>query len=75
MFVTLFMPKGIVGVPAQLRTIWARFSHKPFKDEVIVQPEGVTQMFYRERQLGKHPGDGADSPPAAATPDSTPPKS
>ena len=46
--VTLFMPKGIIGLPEQIRALWGRFTHKPIQDEAIIQPEGVTQMFYAE---------------------------
>jgi len=74
-FVTLFMPKGIVGLPAQFKALWARFAHKPLKDEVIPQPEGVTQMFYRERQLGKHHDDTSNPRSGAIASDTTPPKS
>jgi urea transport system permease protein len=73
-FVTLFMPKGIIGVPEQLRAIWQRFFPKPINENVTFQPEGVTQMFYRERQLGKHPDDANHAPAPAATSEATPPK-
>src|SRR4029453_13829351 len=51
-FVTIFMPKGIIGLPEQFRALGRRYSQKPIRDEVIFQPEGVTEIFYRERQLG-----------------------
>src|SRR5262245_52594808 len=53
-FVTLFMPKGIIGLPEQLRALWRRFSRQSASENATFQPEGLTQMFYRERQLGKH---------------------
>src|ERR1051325_7908459 len=73
-FVTLFMPKGLIGLPDQFRALWRRFRHSPFEQEdAVFQPEGVTQMFYRERQLGKQPDAGSHAPPPAATPESTHP--
>jgi hypothetical protein len=70
-FVTVFMPKGIIGLPEQFRALWRRYSHKPIKDEPIFQPEGVTQMFYRERQRGKRHDDQSPAPPPAAPPERT----
>lgn len=71
-FVTLFMPKGIVGLPEQLTTLWQRVIRR--RDSELVQSEGVTQMFYQERQLGKQTSDAAlTSTPTA--PETTPPKS
>jgi urea transport system permease protein len=51
--VTLFMPKGIVGLPEQLRGLWRRFTHKPVVDKPAAPPDS-TMMFYKERQEGKH---------------------
>jgi len=62
-FVTIFMPKGLVGLPEQLRALWRRYSHKPIKDEVLLQPEGVTEIFYRERQIGKQKMDQSRAAP------------
>jgi urea transport system permease protein len=59
-FVTLFMPKGIVGLPEQLRGLWKKFPGKPAAEAV---PADATQMFHRERQEGrKHDNDGHASP-------------
>jgi urea transport system permease protein len=73
-FVTIFMPKGIIGLPDQFRALRRRFSFQPIQDIPPVQPEGVTQMFYRERHAGKKPDDGADPALSPAAPESTPPK-
>ena len=73
-FVTLFMPKGMVGVPAQLQLLWCRFTHKPVPDEPLIQPDGVTQVFCRERHQGKHHDDQSPSAPPIDVPESTPPK-
>jgi len=53
-FVTIFMPKGIIGLPEQFRALRRRHAQQPINDEVIPRPEGVTQIFYRERQEGRH---------------------
>lgn len=74
-FATLFMPKGLVGVPDQLKAVWRRFFPQPIDETMPLQPEGVTQMFYRERHLGKEPGDLNHAPSAAVAPEATPPKS
>ncbi len=68
-FATLFMPKGIIGLPEQFRLLWRRFTPKPFvPEDAAVLPEGVTQLFYRERQLGKPPDTGdLEAPPAAGS--------
>src|SRR6185295_950269 len=50
-FVTLFMPKGIVGLPEQWRGLWQRFSGKAREENGA--PVDVTAFFQRERQLGK----------------------
>jgi urea transport system permease protein len=73
-FVTLFMPKGIIGLPDQLRALWRRFVHQPIHEDVTLQPEGVTQMFYRERQRGKPSSHAGHGPAPAAAPETTPPK-
>jgi ABC-type branched-subunit amino acid transport system permease subunit len=73
-FVTIFMPKGIIGLPEQFRALWQRYAHKPLKDEVIAQPEGVTQLFYRERQFGKQAGERSHQPPSAAPAEPTRPE-
>ena len=39
-FVTLFMPKGIVGIPEQFRELKARFTRKP-KDDGVSEPVPV----------------------------------
>jgi len=72
-FVTVFMPKGIIGLPEQLRPLLGR-SASPFKDEAIIQPEGVTEMFYRERQQGKKPNKDFNGQPPASSAEATPPK-
>jgi urea transport system permease protein len=72
--VTLFMPNGIVGLPKQIRLLWRRSSPKPIREEVSFQPEGGTQLFYRERQLGKPPNAEGHATPSAATPEPTRPK-
>src|SRR4030095_11996104 len=54
-FVTVFMPKGIIGLPEQFNAIRRRLAHRPIRDEPLLQPEGVTEMFYHERQRGKRP--------------------
>jgi urea transport system permease protein len=46
--VTLFMPKGIVGLPAQLGALWKRFARKRQKTARIPAPENVTGLFSRE---------------------------
>jgi urea transport system permease protein len=74
-FVTVFMPKGIIGLPEQLRTLWRRYTHKPIRDEPLLQPEGVTQMFYQERQMGKNPKTESHAPPPDANPEPTRPDS
>jgi urea transport system permease protein len=74
-FATLFMPKGIIGVPAQLSALRQRFFPGPIDENAIFQPEDVTQMFYRERQLGKHANEASHAPPAAVPPERTSPKS
>jgi urea transport system permease protein len=51
--VTIFMPKGIVGLPAQLREVWKRFSHKQVNDDLIPVSEGVTELFTRIWRLNK----------------------
>ena len=73
-FVTLFMPKGLIGVPEQIRMLWRRFSHKPFPEEATLQSEDVTQLFYRERQIGKQPNDESHAALPAAPPEATRPK-
>jgi len=73
--VTLFMPKGIIGLPDQCRALWRRFTHKPIQDGPIIQPEGVTQVFYAERQAGKHPHDKGAAAPSDTTAESIRPKS
>ena len=70
-FVTLFMPKGIIGLPEQLCALWRRFAPQPIHENATSQPEAVTQMFYRERHLGKPSG---HDPAPAAAPETTPPK-
>ena len=47
-FVTVFMPKGIVGLPEQFRRFWKRFTCKPINDDLVPAPEGVTEIFDRE---------------------------
>jgi urea transport system permease protein len=74
-FATLFMPKGLIGVPDQFRAIWRRFFSPPVNENALPQPEGMTQMFYRERQLGKDPTDASHATPTIATQQATPPKS
>jgi urea transport system permease protein len=65
-FVTVFMPKGLIGLPEQLRGLWRRFSDKA--KEEITEPVGVTAFFYRERQQGKNEKvEAATHPPAVAT--------
>ncbi len=73
-FVTLFMPRGMVGVPAQLQTLWRRFTHKSIPDEPLIQPDGVTQIFYRERHQGKHHDAPSHSASQIDGPESTLPK-
>jgi ABC-type branched-subunit amino acid transport system permease subunit len=73
-FVTVFMPKGIIGLPEQFRALWKRYSHRTIQDEAIVQPEGVTQLFYRERQAGRRPGDPGHEPSPTAPPGPTRPE-
>jgi hypothetical protein len=52
-FVTVFMPKGIVGLPEQFRRFWKRLTCKPIKDDLVPAPEGVTELFTRVWKLGK----------------------
>jgi len=47
-FVTVFMPKGIVGLPEQLRNNWKRFSERRRQDKDLPPPGGVTELFNRE---------------------------
>ncbi|HXI71194.1 MAG TPA: urea ABC transporter permease subunit UrtC [Verrucomicrobiae bacterium] len=63
-FVTVFMPKGIVGLPAQLRMLWNRFARKP-AGETIAPPESVTEVFNQEFKKS----------PTQGTPKPTPPES
>jgi urea transport system permease protein len=71
--VTLFMPKGIVGLPEQLRALWQRFTRKPVKEAVAAPQDGATMMFYKERQAGKHHDEATGKAPTPSAPDSTPP--
>jgi ABC-type branched-subunit amino acid transport system permease subunit len=66
-FVTVFMPKGIIGLPEQLRALWRRYSRKPLRDEVIPQPESVTEPIQPERQLDQRPGDRSHGGPPEPT--------
>src|SRR5688572_18397825 len=68
-FVTLFMPKGIVGLPEQWRGLWQRFSGQA--KEEIVAPADVTAFFHRERQLGRKQSDDASTHPAPVTTEPT----
>jgi urea transport system permease protein len=38
-FVTLFMPKGIIGIPAQLRALKARWSSAPKEESAVAAPK------------------------------------
>src|SRR5688572_29964742 len=74
-FVTVFMPKGIIGLPEQFRPLRRRFARQPTKDEPIVETEGRPQIVYRDRQPGKpSPGQGT-SPPTKVTPEPSHPDS
>src|SRR5258706_927748 len=72
-FVTISMPKGIIGLPEQLRPLFRRKS-RPLKDEIIFQTVGVTEMFRRERQLGKKDNGASHGPNSTASYEATPPK-
>ena len=69
-FVTLFMPKGLIGLPEQLRGLWRRFFGKAIEE--TTDPAGATMIFYRERQEGKkenkEDGAGPHPPPVATEP-------
>ena len=65
--VTLFMPKGIVGLPEQFRALWRRFSPSPFKEESLPVPEDATLLFSRERHAGQPPHDDKHAAPPAPT--------
>jgi len=72
--VTLFMPKGIVGLPEQLRGLWRRFTHKPVSDEPV-QPQDSTMIFHKERHAGIDHDELTDKTTAPSVSESTPPAS
>lgn len=68
--VTIFMPKGIVGLPEQLGRLKDRFLRKSNSDELVPQPEGVTELFSRIWKPGKNSGEPtktASPPPETVT--------
>jgi hypothetical protein len=54
--------------------LWRRLTHKPIPEETLIQPEGVTQLFYRERLQGKHHNDPSHLTPLVDVPETTPRK-
>ena len=72
--VTLFMPKGIIGLPEQFRWFWRRHSPAPIEEEQKTPPENSTLLFYRERHAGQLPQEEPPSARATATPAPTRPK-
>jgi urea transport system permease protein len=73
--VTLFMPKGIIGLPEQFRLLWRRCARQPAPpQDVALPPEDVTQLFYRERQQSKPPDAADHALPPTAAPETTRPE-
>jgi len=74
-FVTVFMPKGIVGLPAQLRGVWKRFSRKPAANDAAALPGSVTEIFDHEFKSGNMTEGEFKESPSKLPPKSTPPES
>jgi urea transport system permease protein len=73
--VTVFMPKGIVGLPAQLRGVWQRWERRRMNGKTAPPPGSVTEIFKREWDSGQ-PGNGpSTTTPAQEMPNPNPPKS
>ena len=63
-FVTLFMPNGIVGLPGQLRGLYQRFKSRLNGEPVAA--EGANLSFAHERQPGKKANHEVNAPSPAA---------